>query len=79
MTLYQFNMLDKIEQAEAVWDGVHIGERLDGEFEILLYHIDSFYVEVYYNREYNTISKLRSFSSIDQLYPYVRKIDISKL
>ena len=25
MTLYQFNALDEMEQAEAVWSGVHFG------------------------------------------------------
>ena len=25
MTLYEFNALDEMEQAEAVWDAVHIG------------------------------------------------------
>lgn len=47
MTLYEFNALDEMEQAEAVWDGVHIGERFDEEHNILLYHIDKFYVEAF--------------------------------
>jgi hypothetical protein len=49
MTLYQFNALNEIEQAEAVWDGVFVGDREDEEHRILLYQIDSFYVEVYYD------------------------------
>ena len=68
-----------MEQAEAVWSGVHLGERQDEEHTILLYQIDSFYVEVYYHREYNLIRRMRSFSSVDQLAPYLRQIDISKL
>ena len=36
MTLYQFNQLDEMEQAEAVWNDVHIGERHEQEFDILL-------------------------------------------
>ena len=79
MTLYQFNQLDEMEQAEAVWDGVHIGERQDGEYTILLYQLRSFYVEVYYHREYNALRRFRSFSSINQLGPYLDRIDISKL
>jgi hypothetical protein len=43
MTLYEFNLLDEMEQAEALWEhGVHIGERKDSEHNILLYQIDSF-------------------------------------
>ena len=77
MTLYEFNQLDEMEQAEAVWDGVFIGDREDAEHKILLYQIDSFYVEVYYHKEYNVIRRFRSFSSTDQLQPYLEKIKIS--
>jgi len=76
MTLYQFNQLDEMEQAEAVWSGTHIADRQDKEHNILLYQIDGFYVEVYYHREYNVIRKLRSFSSVTQLEPYLNQIDI---
>ncbi|TMI63724.1 MAG: hypothetical protein E6H07_13220 [Bacteroidetes bacterium] len=79
MTLYQFNMLNKTKQAEAVWNGVHIGEREDGPYNILLYQVHSFYVEVYYHRPHNSIIKFRSFSSTTQLAPYLEKIDIMHL
>ncbi len=76
MTLYQFNALDEMEQQEAVWSGTHIGERFDQEHSILLYQIDNFYVEVFYHREHNVIRRFRSFSSVTQLEPYLKKIDI---
>jgi hypothetical protein len=79
MTLYQFNALDKTQQAEIVWNGAHIGNRRDEEYEILLYQIDSFYVEVYYHPDHNVISKMRSFPSTDQLAPYLQQIDIKKM
>ena len=72
-------MLDEMEQTEAIWSGEFIADRRDEEHNILLYQIDSFYVEVYYHREYNTIRKFRSFSSTAQLEPYLNQIDISKL
>jgi len=78
MTLYEFNLLDEMEQAEAVWEGVHIGEREDEEHKILLYQIDSFYVEVFYHKEYNVIRRFRSFASMEQLEPYLGKMDLSK-
>lgn len=67
MTLYQFNALDEMEQAEAIWSSTHIGNRQDEIHNILLYQIDSFYVEAYYNREYNELVRFRSFSNTDQL------------
>ena len=80
MTLYQFKMLDEMEQAETLWNkGVHIGERFDEEHNIILYQIDGFYVEVFYHREDNDIIKFRTFSSTEQLESYIGKIDISNL
>ena len=62
MTLYEFNALDDMEQAQAVWNAVHIGERWEEEHNILLYQVDSFYVEVYHHKEYNVIRRMRSLS-----------------
>ncbi|MDQ3842825.1 MAG: hypothetical protein M3342_02250 [Bacteroidota bacterium] len=76
MTLYDFIALDEQEQAEAVWNGVFIADREDQEHRILLYQIDSFYIEVYYHKEYNVIRRFRPFSSTDQLQPYLEQINI---
>jgi hypothetical protein len=72
-------MLDETEQAEMVWASSNIGQRLDDEHTILLYQVDSFYVEVYYHREKNMVSKMRSFSNPDQLEPYTMHINILQL
>jgi len=79
MTLYQFIAMDEMEQQEAIWEGTHIGERKDEEHNILLYQIDSFYVEVFYHRELNVIRRYRPFKSVNQLKPYLGQIDISKI
>ncbi len=82
MTLYQFLQADEMEQAEAVWDGVHIATRDDGEHSILLYQInstESFYVEVYYHKEHNVLRKFRPFKTTDLLELYADQIDIVKL
>ncbi len=68
-----------MEQQETIWEGEHIADRYDEEHNILLYQIDSFYVEVFYHRELNVIRKYRPFQSIQQLDPYHRQIDISEL
>ena len=78
MTLYQYNDLDEAEQHEAIWEhGVHIGERIEGEYKIILYQIFSFYVELRYHIEHNVLKGARSFSSTEQLKPYTDKIDIN--
>jgi hypothetical protein len=77
MTLYDFIALDEMEQQEALWEGVHIGDREEGEHLILLYQMDNFYVEVYYHKEYNVIRRYRPFKTTDLLAPYLGQIDIS--
>jgi hypothetical protein len=72
-------MMDETEQAEMVWASTNIGERSDDEHTILLYQVDSFYVEIYYHRENNVISKMRSFSNPDQLAPYTIHLNILQL
>lgn len=80
MTLYEFNMLENDDQYSAVWEhGIHIGERIEGPQKLILYQMFSFYVELYYSVEDNKLTKLRSFSSIKCLDPYLPYIDISNL
>ena len=80
MTLYQFNVLTENEKTAIVWnEGDVVGDRKENNFSILLYQVQSFYVEVFYSGNENKISKLRSFSSIEQLESYLGKIDISGL
>ncbi len=82
MTLYDFIAMDEMEQAEAVWSGVHIGDREDEKHKILLYQIngdESFYVEVFYNKEFNVIWKFNPFKSMEYLNVYSDQIDIEKL
>lgn len=59
MILSEFEQMDEPEQMETVWGAVFVANRADNENEILLYQVDSFYVEVYYNKEYNRIKKFR--------------------
>jgi hypothetical protein len=79
MTFYLFLALDEIEQAEAVWAGVMIADRIEGEHRLILYQLDSFYIEIWYNMEDNEIQKVRSFENTEQLQPYLSQIDISVL
>jgi len=79
MTMNEFNAMDETGQIEAVARSAHISERQAGKYTILLYQIDGFYVEVYYHMKLNDIVGFRSFSNVDQLFPYLSKIDITEL
>jgi hypothetical protein len=69
MTIYQFTMLDEMEQIEAFWDGVYVGERVEVEFKIECRQISSFYVE-YKILGGHYIDK-RLFKNPDLLQPYL--------
>ena len=78
MTLYQYKLLDKTDQACVLWSkGVYLAERNDPEHTIGLYQIDGFYVEVFYDAENNAIKRLRSFGNVGQLRPYLDRMDLN--
>ena len=77
MTLSGFNVLTEREQAAILWDeGVYIASRDDESVRYILYHLDAFYVEVWYDQYDNKILKFRTFSSTDALEPYLQQVDI---
>lgn len=69
MTLYEFNSADEMEQIEAFWNCVVIGERSDGEFKIECRQIEDFYVE-YKIKDHQYID-MRSFKNPDLLQNYL--------
>ena len=78
MTLFEFKQLTGDEQRQVTWHkGVHLSTRFHAMHAILLWQIDGFYVEIFYNRLDNSIDKLRSFRSTIQLGPYLNEIDIT--
>ena len=80
MTLYDFEELDVQDQADSLCEhGVFLSERKNERYLILLYQIDGFYIEVYFNKDKGKIVRFRSFLSPDQLFPYLKKINIDAL
>ena len=77
MTLYHYNQLDEAEQFERLWDeAVFLEYRIELPFKFALYQLHSFYIELKYHSEDNTLQGLRTFSSTDQLEPYLKDIKI---
>ena len=73
MTPKQFYNLDEQELAAVIREGKHIADRQDKEHHILLYKIDYLYVEVYYSKEHNYITKFNPFSNSELLDLYLPK------
>ena len=77
MSLYEFLRSGEIEQIEAFWTGVFIGQRSDGQFVIECRQIDDFYVEYKILRGHYI--DLCAFKNPDLLQPYLSKIDIARV
>lgn len=75
ITLYDFLRMSEADQYEAAWKGNYLGERQEDNLRIQCYSLVTFYVEVYYDRKENQIRRLRSFSRIEQLAPYLKASD----
>ena len=72
--------LDEIEQADIIWEsGVMIGKRTDAYYNVLLFQVEGFYAEIYYHSHFNVIIKIKTFSSTDQLEPYLQAIQLDEL
>ncbi len=77
MTLYEFNALNEDQQVETLWEwGEYLMRRAEGRYQLVLYQLHSFYVEVWYQVKDNEISRVRSFSSPDALEPYLKMIEL---
>jgi hypothetical protein len=80
MTLTQFNKLKIEEQQKAVLiNGVFLGERKDPPLRMMLYDMESFYVEVFFLSRYNKVAWFNGFQSTKKLEPYLQKIDVSSI
>lgn len=77
MTISQFKSLPEEEKANATWQGEYLIGRKTSQYNILLYDVDGFYVEVLVNNQSHSIEKFRAFQSTTFLEPYLSKIDIS--
>ena len=75
MTVYQFKLLDKKEQAQTIWTlGEHVAMRMTAKYKILLWVLNDFYVEMFYNYIDNEIEKIRTFRNPDLILPYLDQI-----
>ncbi|WP_311948618.1 hypothetical protein [Mucilaginibacter terrae] len=64
--------MEQSEQYDAVWKGTFLGDRRENELWIQCYSLQNFYVEVYYDAGTNKVARLRSFTGIEQLAPYLK-------
>lgn len=60
-------------------DGVHLATRSSLFCNIALFQIGNHYIEVFYSQKNKEIGRMRVFDDVEELAPYLKKIDISGL
>ena len=60
-------------------EGVCIADRKRDEVQALLFQIDNFYVEVFFQGEADEVLFTRCFEDTDELEPYLQSIDVSRI
>lgn len=80
MTLKYFRKLSESKQFRRLLvKGVCIAERSNDEAQLLLFQVDSFYVEIAFDKTTDEVLRSRHFEGTDELLPYLEALDLSDL
>lgn len=80
MTLQQFRAVScKAQERLVKAKGVFLMDRKSLGVSVLLFQLDGFYVEVFYNSAADAVSFIKSFNDMDGIEAYLSEIDISEL
>lgn len=79
-SIYEFKLLDELEQFEAIWEhGVELAQRTDETHLYVVYSLGDFYVERKKKNGHELWDGLRTFTNTRLLEPYLDSIDITKI
>jgi hypothetical protein len=77
---YAFRALPFEQQVALVWqEGTFLARRWEEEDGVQLYHLGSFFCEVYYDPETNELLRTRTFTSAQYLEDYASYIRLDDL
>ena len=81
MTLQHFNRLSNgqkysVLEEKAIYLDIVI---INGEFQVALFALDNYYVEVWLHRKSDQLKKAIAFKSYAKLDPFVKEIDITPI
>ena len=77
LSLKDFNHLTHLEKMVYLkkW-GTYLAIRRTNVFEIKLYYLHNFYVELYFRPNYGTCEYIGNFQDVTMLEPYLNKIKL---
>ena len=74
-TAERFNILDFDEKAWHVWHhATFLIVRYNSKFRVNLYHLNGYYIQLWYNVKQNRIEKIAATPSKKVINPYLRVI-----
>ncbi len=77
MNLQQFkNMSEEKQHRSLLLYGTCIADRKTDSTHALLFQLNSFYVEVFFNEDGDEVVYTKSFEDIDELEPYLNQIEL---
>ncbi len=80
MNLVDFKLLSDTEQLEILYRrGVYVGKRRKGQKTVLLYQLEGFYVELFYQKHRSVLSHLYCFSSTLRIDPYLDQVNVEAI
>ena len=80
MNLFDFYGLSEKQQLDTLEEtGVFIAQRQKPFYNIKLYQLESFYVELYFHTHFNVIVNVNCFSNTDCLDAYLQDIHLEDL
>ncbi len=80
MTLFDFRNLPDTVQIDILYsEGIYVGKRKHGASIVVLYQLESFYVEVFYTKYRRYIRNINCFQSTAFLNPYLELIDVDEI
>ena len=79
MKFQDFIQLDYSGRMAATSNGICVAGRDEQKFKVLLYQLNDFYIEVYYHKIYNFISKFIAFDAVDLPELYLERISLPVL
>jgi hypothetical protein len=80
ITLLQFKRLTVEKQVDVLLtEGCLIARRTNRTHLVMLYQIDAFYVEIYYDRKLDLFTDLKSFLNTRLLEPYLCMIPLDDI
>lgn len=77
MTYYDFNELDYHQKTERILKGTFLIDRLTDKYYVKLYHVESFYVEVFFDDRSHLITHFMAFAHTQYILPYLTNLKIA--